>query len=157
MSYDNNNGRELGWDDIIENDGEEFTILPEGDYTFTVTKVERGRSKGSAKMPPCNMAIITMRVEGETGGATVTDNILLHTKTEWKISSFLRAIGVKKHGEPIKPNWLSYIGATGSCHVIVDKFTGTNGNEYESNKIDKYYDATVQPAPQSQPVTNGYW
>lgn len=40
--------REFGWDDEIENDNE-FQILPDGDYNFTVTGFERGRHQGSAK------------------------------------------------------------------------------------------------------------
>ena len=33
MALDNNI---MNWDDTIENDGQEFVVLPEGDYTFTV-------------------------------------------------------------------------------------------------------------------------
>ena len=32
----NNNDMLMDWDDAIENDGQEFYILPEGDYNFTV-------------------------------------------------------------------------------------------------------------------------
>ena len=32
----------MGWDDVLENDGQEFIVLPEGDYTYTVTGFERG-------------------------------------------------------------------------------------------------------------------
>lgn len=152
------NERELGWDDVIENDGEDYQPLPEGDYTFTVTKFERGRSKGSSKMPPCNMAIITMRVEGDAGSATITDNIILHTKTEWKISSFLRAIGQKKHGEQVRPRWQEIVGARGRCHVFVDKYIGSDGKEYESNKIERYYDPDDAPAAQpAAPAQGGFW
>ena len=34
MALDNNI---MDWGDTIENDGQEFVVLPEGDYTFTVT------------------------------------------------------------------------------------------------------------------------
>ena len=36
----------MGWDDVLENDGQEFITLPEGDYTFTVTAFERGQFPG---------------------------------------------------------------------------------------------------------------
>ena len=29
-------GKELGWDDQIENEGQEFELLPEGTYEYTV-------------------------------------------------------------------------------------------------------------------------
>lgn len=57
MALDNNI---MNWDDTIENDGQEFVVLPEGDYTFTVTNFERGRFPGSAKIPPCNKATLTI-------------------------------------------------------------------------------------------------
>ena len=43
MAFNNNQNMCMGWDDQIENDGQEFIILPEGDYNFTVTEFERGR------------------------------------------------------------------------------------------------------------------
>ena len=42
-------GREFGWDDVIQNDGQEFEPIPEGDYDFVIDKFERSRSSGSAK------------------------------------------------------------------------------------------------------------
>lgn len=47
--------REFGWDDeIVKEGGEGFTLLPPGDYNFTVAKFERGRFAGSEK---CLLAI----------------------------------------------------------------------------------------------------
>ena len=31
----------MSWDDVLENDGQEFIVLPEGDYTYTVTGFEQ--------------------------------------------------------------------------------------------------------------------
>ena len=59
--------RELGWDDVIENDSPEFVILPDGDYDFEVVDFERGRHNGSEKLPPCNKAIVHIRIEGKEG------------------------------------------------------------------------------------------
>ena len=33
----------MDWNDSIEEDGQEYIILPEGDYNFRVTNFERGR------------------------------------------------------------------------------------------------------------------
>ncbi|MDT2173231.1 hypothetical protein P7H02_20090, partial [Paenibacillus larvae] len=63
--------RELGWDDTIEKDGGEFVLLPEGDYNFTVTKFERGRFAGSAKMPACNQAKLELMVHSSEHGDVV--------------------------------------------------------------------------------------
>jgi len=45
--------RELGWEDIISKDADEYeyALLPEGDYNFTVESFERGRHPGSEKLP----------------------------------------------------------------------------------------------------------
>lgn len=80
--------REFGWDDEIENDNE-FQILPDGDYNFTVTGFERGRHQGSAKLPPCNKAIITLNVaDGKGNQGTIKHNLFLHTKTEGMLCAF---------------------------------------------------------------------
>ena len=45
----------MDWNDVIEDDGQEFVLLPEGDYNFVVTDFERGRFPGSAKIPACEL------------------------------------------------------------------------------------------------------
>lgn len=59
---------EYGWEDEIVNEGGDFVLLPEGDYDFTVTKVERARHNGSEKVPPCNMAKVTFTIWGAVMG-----------------------------------------------------------------------------------------
>ena len=49
MADNNNQNMCMDWNDEIENDGQEFVLLPEGDYVFKVTGFERGRHPGSAK------------------------------------------------------------------------------------------------------------
>ena len=51
-------GKEIGWDDAIENEGTEFEPLPEGTYEFTVASMERAHFGGSEKMAPCNLSLI---------------------------------------------------------------------------------------------------
>ena len=51
-----NTDRALSWDDEFTNEQQEFVLLPEGDYAFEVTGMERARFEGSAKLPPCSMA-----------------------------------------------------------------------------------------------------
>ena len=51
--------RALGWDDEFTNVSQDFVLLPEGEYYFEVTGMERARFEGSAKLPPCSMAKLT--------------------------------------------------------------------------------------------------
>lgn len=131
--------REYGWDDEISDEGKEFVLLPEGDYDFTVSKVDRARHNGSEKVPPCNMAKVTITVWGVQDCIEITENLFLCNKFEWKLSQFFLALGLKKHGEPLRMNWAAVPGKRGKCHVYVDTYTKKDGSEGKSNKIKKFY------------------
>lgn len=131
---DKNMERELGWEEEIEKDSE-FVLLPEGDYPFKVESFERGRSKGSEKLPPCNMAILKIRVNAPNGQSTlITHNLILHTKMEGMLSAFFAGIGQKKKGEKAKMNWGMVPGSTGTCKLGIKTY---NDNQY--NEIKKFY------------------
>lgn len=138
--------REFDWGEEITAESE-YTLLPEGDYDFEVTKFERGRTKSEAKIPNCNMAILTLRVTDGKDTTTVIDYLTLHSKMEWKLSQFFLAIGLKKHGEPLRMDWSKVLGAKGRCKLIVDKYTTDKGENRETNKISKYYDYVQPSAP----------
>lgn len=148
--------RELGWDDEIEKESD-FVLLPEGDYDFTVTAFERARHGGSEKLPPCNKAIVHIRIDSPEGSTTIKHQLFLHTITEGMLSAFFIAIGQKRHGEKVKMNWNAVVGATGRCKVCVDTYTKDNGEKGQSNKIKKFYDpedAPKTPARTWQPPEN---
>ena len=139
----------LDWDDEIQDDGEysgeENVVLPEGNYDFEVIKTEQAWYEGSAKMPACNMAKVYLRIDGgDLGKALCVDQIYLLERMEWKASAFLRAIGLKKHGEPVAWRKLTHCdGETGRCKIYVDKYT-KNGETKTSNKIKNYFDKEEQ-------------
>lgn len=134
MAYDKNQNidRELGWDDTITEDAKEFILLPDGDYDFVVTDVERQRYEGSDKLPPCNKAVIHIMIDTPLGIATVKSNLYLHTKTEGLVSAFFGSIGQKKKGEPLRMNWPKVVGAKGRCKI--SQYTGNNGLQYNEVK-----------------------
>ena len=149
----NEDFREYGWEDEISDEGSEFVLLPEGDYDFTVSKIERGRHPGSEKLPACNKAIVTLTVWGQDDCIDITENFMLCNKMEWKLSQFFLSLGMKKHGEPLRMNWTGAVGKKGKCHVYVDNYKNKNGEDRQSNKIKKYYAydeqvQTVQPNAQ---------
>ena len=51
-------GRELGWEDSIKQDAQDYEPIPEGDYNVTIEKFDRSRSKGEGKLPPCNICLL---------------------------------------------------------------------------------------------------
>lgn len=149
MNNYTNDGYELGWDAEIENEGTPFVVAENGDYDFTVVGFERGRFAGSQKMPPCNQAKLTIRLDipGVNGVCDVKHNLFLHSKTEWKLCEFFTSIGQRQHGQRVAMNWNMVLNAKGRCKVSKRSFTNKEGKEMWTNDIDKFYD----PAPNSTP------
>lgn len=145
MSFE---GRELGWEDQIEKDSPEFVILPEGDYDFEVVNFERARHGGSDKLPPCNKAIIHIRIEGPEGVSTIKHNLFLHSITEGMLCAFFTAIGQRKKGERVTMNWSKVIGAKGRAKVGVREWTNDEGRKMSVNEIKRFY----EPEEKAQPV-----
>ena len=136
MEMDNNM---MDWGDMIESDGQELVVLPEGDYTFTVTHFERGRFPGSAKIPPCNKAVLTVSIDNDQGPAMARFDLILYRTLEWKIAAFFRCIGQKKHGEKVTMDWNRVIGARGRAHIRPRSYV-RDGEERRVNDVDRFYD-----------------
>lgn len=127
--------RELDWDEGIELNPSSFVLLPEGEYEFTVTKFERQRHPGSAKLPSCPKAVLTLEINSADGPAIITHNLFLHTKTLGLLSAFFICIGQGKQGDMVKLDWGKVVGSTGRASVGVRKYTKKDGSEGESNEI----------------------
>lgn len=144
---DNQDMREFSWDDTIEHDST-FTLVPEGNYLFTVKSFERGRHQGSEKLPACNMATLQIEVTDGKNTTTITHRLFLHGKTEGMLCEFFTAIGQRNHGEKLKMNWPAVASAKGRCKVVIEPYKGT-----DYNNIKKFfpYDAATMAAPTVQP------
>jgi hypothetical protein len=141
-------GRELGWEDTIENDSPNFILLPEGEYDFEITKFERGRFTGSEKLPACNKATVTVHIETKDGETNIDHSLFLHTKTEGLLCQFFTSIGQRTHGEKLTMNWQKVPGSKGRCKIYIDKWTDKEGKPRENNKISKF----LEPAAATQPT-----
>ncbi len=138
---ESNTNQALDWDGVLESDGSEYTVLPEGDYFFEVTNMERGSFPGSEKMCACAKATITLQIKDDKlGTVNVFDDLILHKRMEWKLSQFFRAIGMKQKGERLVMNWNKVVGAKGKVRLYVNKYVAKDGSERENNKVTKYYD-----------------
>lgn len=155
-----NEGFALDWDSEIEQESE-FLLAPEGDYDFIVTGVERARYEGGTKLPPCNMAIVSIKVTTREGDVTIPHRLYLHSKTEGLLSAFFIGIGQKKHGEKLRMNWQTVPGSTGRCKVGIRKWTDKDGNERQSNEIKRFFEppanAVNQTPPQTPAQGGGVW
>ncbi|MDD2259439.1 MAG: hypothetical protein PHU13_03550 [Acholeplasmataceae bacterium] len=137
---ENNKDMLMDWNDSIEEDGQGYILLPEGDYNFTVTSFERGRFPGGPKVPACNKATITVQVDTKEGIATVKFDLLLFRSLEWRISDFFRCIGQKKHGEKLTMDWNKVIGSKGRAHFKQRSYTNNQGEEKFTNDISRFLD-----------------
>ena len=132
-------GRELGWDDQIENDGADFEPLPDGEYSFEVRTMERGRFAGSDKMAACNKATIDCIIKDAEGKEHhVYDDLILNSKMEWKLCQFFLCIGQRAKGEKLKPRWNEVVGSTGRFKIYLNEYTDKNGKPRRNNKVDEY-------------------
>lgn len=148
------------WNDTIENDSS-FTLLPEGTYPFTVVKFERGEHAGTDKIPPCKKAVLTIELDGGALGATtITENLFLHSRQEWKLCQFFTAIGQRKRGEQLRMNWQQVPGAKGWARVVINRYKNRDGVDRENNRVDQYIDpadmATTPPAVPASPAGSGF-
>ena len=148
------NQKTLRWDDEISN--ESSFVFPAGNYKFTVEGFEREYFSGSAKIPPCNKAKLTLTVEDELGRTTsINDGLFLIEKMEWKLCAFFLAIGLRKHGEKGRMAWDKVLGRSGMCRLYVDEYE-KNGKKYQNNKVDAYLDPEQFPIPAEKPAATGW-
>ena len=138
----------MDWDDAIEKDSSEHVILQEGDYNFEITAFERGRTQGKGKIPACNKASLQLKVESEQGTAIVFTDLILYRTLEWKLSEFFRCIGMKKEGQKLVMDWNHIVGCKGRAHFKPRTYTDKDGNERQTNSVEKFldYDSSFFPA-----------
>lgn len=141
---DDPTNKALDWDAEIEASESEFRLLDKGQYDFTVTKFERANFEGSAKIPPCPLARLTLTVHDSQGDVQVFNNLFLTQKTSWKIAQFFVSLGLMKKGDKLKMNWSKVIGAKGRLSI---KHREYNGKTY--NEVDNYI------APKESSYTKG--
>lgn len=152
---------EIDFEGTISEEGQEFVLLPEGDYDYTVSKIIRTRHEASQNLPACNEVDVELTIWGPSDKTTVTERFFLVRKFEWKLSQFFLSLGLKKHGEQLVMRW-NIEGMHGKCKIYVDKYKKQDGSEGQSNKIKKFYayddnvstvSAPLQqsPAPQQYP------
>lgn len=136
----------MDWDDVIQNDGAEFVVLEPGDYVFEVVDFERGRFPGGAKIPACNKATVTLQVKTPEGITRVRTDLLLYRTLEWKISSFFRSIGQKKHGQRLVMDWNNIIGTRGRARFSVREYQ-KDGETRQINDVERFYDYDEEKMP----------
>lgn len=137
------------WDSTIGKEADDggFNVLPDGDYPFEVTSLERGRYEGNPQKgtKACPKATVTLKVDGGAyGDAYVKENIFLNRKNAWKIKSLFVCIGlVAADAEEFVPNWTAIIGCSGMCTLKKTQFEGKDGDMRNTNDVKKFLPPTT--------------
>lgn len=129
----------MDWNDVIEDDGQEFVLLPEGDYNFVVTNFERGRFPGSTKIPATNKATISIQNFSEMGVPLMKFDLIFSKALTWKLSAFFRSIFQKKVVK-ITMDWNKVLGTKGRAHIKQKVYTNQSGEEKNINDLDYFID-----------------
>jgi len=141
-------GRELEWNDTVEEGDNDFTPLPAGECEFEVVGFKRARHKGSANLTPCNKAIVSIKLTKDGRSSTIDHNFFLHTKCENFICLFFKSIGMRKSGEKFAMDWTSITGKTGTCKIKIKKWIAKSGErageEMSGNDIVKFNEPSVK-------------
>jgi len=139
------NGYDLDWDSTIDADEQQYEVIPEGDYSYIVDRVEKSFvGDSSEKYAGKKMAIVyfNIQVPGQEEVA-VKENFILHSNFAWKIGSLLVSAGIKKKGEAISGNnWNKLPGSRGRCHVI--QTASKRNPDQKFNNIQKFYEPSDQ-------------
>ena len=132
--------RALGWDDEFTNVSQDFVLLPEG----------------SAKLPPCSMAKLTLKIfGGALGDTTVTHRLYLHTKTQGLLGAFFESIGQCRKGDTFRPRWNEIVGSKGRCKLGVHDYVKKSGDPGQSNEVIRFLPPPEEKAAPSQGWTQG--
>ena len=144
MADFDNNGV-FGWDDEV--DEAKYSLLPEGDYRFTVKTLERGRyePKDPSKGPSCDQANLTLSVVGDDVDgnpitATIFHSLRLRTKETNFIRVFFDSIGLASAKEKRVMPWGKIVGETGVCRIQIHEYNGK-----ESNRVQYFYERAKAP------------
>lgn len=156
----NNENEFLGWDEGFIAEENEFTLLPAGEYSFTVTNYERKIYDGNSDKIPngAPYAEVSVEIVGNEGKTTVKERLYLMKKFSWKLTQFFSSIGqAPVIGQPFQPNWSRVIGSIGRAKITINKYQ-VQGEERQNNRISEFLAAPAQPVYQQpvQPVTPNY-
>lgn len=122
----------------------EYELLQDGVYKVRITDVDASAKSRSGN----DMAVITLSVVGRSNTSikyylvafTDAEKARITNRNLKRIyDSFTKII----RGSMPSQTW---VGKVGMAHIIVDEYTGTDGEKHQSNKIDRFLPAEEEPS-----------
>jgi len=137
---------ELAFDAVINQDSKPQTLLPVGDYKFTVLDYKQGEytQKDTGQVKKKVTVIIGIDYQGEQ--VQIQESLPLLKSMEWKFCTLFTSIGDRKHGQPLQMDWTRIHGKMGMCSIKHEQYTNKYGEKATSAKVDKF----LEPKEQSQ-------
>ena len=126
----------FGWDDeVVE---QTFELMPEGDYHFTVTGMQRGwyEPKRPGKISACNQADIELsfswlNAAGQRRNNKLTYSLKLTQSLAFLIWQFFEGVGLHTHGDGMtRFPWDKIVGCKGIAKV--PQREGSTGRRFNS-------------------------
>lgn len=154
-------GHALDWDQAEADDSGSFELLEPGEYAFMVKGIRRERYEGGAKIGPCPRAVVEMLVTKPDGSglAEMEESLLLHSKTEFRIAQFFKALGFRKDPETgrVPVRWNEVEGKEGRLRLGVRTFSKKDGGEGKANQVEEWIAAgAASPAPEAPAPQQGW-
>lgn len=137
----NQNNEFLNWGEGFTAQEDEFVLLDEGVYNFTVTKMEKKvYSSNSTKIPNgCPYAELNVQVQSQKGTANIRERLYLLKSMQWKLTQFFASIGQPVvTGQVFNPNWNAVVGASGKAEITQHNYTNQNGDNRTNNQVGRY-------------------
>lgn len=131
----------------LELDDNQFTVIPDGDYHFTVDSHEVGYAT-SDKLPAntqqvtCYLDIPYLDESGQVQHAKVKNNLNIYKKALFAVRQFVECIGMVPEKGRIKVNLEEIDGKTGVCAIT----TATTKRGNEINNVQMFYPPSKVPA-----------
>jgi len=136
MSEEN---KAMDWDSpVMDTNESAYRIPPEGDYRYRVLECKRAtfqpKNAGGKIKTSCPKAELKLELRGRDGEVYEQKaSVLLHESCMGILVSFLRSVGLRKHGDEASvPDWGKVPGAYGPCtvkHRAYKKNDGTDGTQ----------------------------
>ena len=142
---------EIDADEISAESGssekKDFVVLPDGNYKFTITKVEHTtyqpkEGKTTGITAPCKQIKLGIVIHGGAAGNSWADENLFCWKTTlFKALLVLKSIGaIPEHGFKGAPPIDQLKGGEGVCRIKTETYAKRDGSgEGTKNVIDRFY------------------
>lgn len=153
----NNENEFLNWGDSFVAQENEFVVLPEGQYQFTVTGFERKNYDGNSDKIPNGTpyAELSLEFTGNEGKTTVTERLYLLKRLSWKLTEFFGSIGQNPvNGQAFNPNWNAVLGSTGEAELVINNYKNKDGQDCQNNRVKKFLKLENVQKTQSAPDQN---